>query len=80
MIQGFSEDPGRNFEGGFDNLMCMCLLTFPVMINCMCSTSGVNWVSGRALVFIFVWWGVVGCWGFPIYLSCWFGVVLGKTI
>ena len=59
MIQGFSEDPGWNFEGGgFDNFMYMCLLTFSVMINCMCSTSVVNWVSGRALVFIFVWWGV----------------------
>ena len=32
--------------------MYMCLLTFSVMINCMCSTSGVNWVSGRALIFI----------------------------
>ena len=62
---------------------------------CMCSTSGVNWVSRRALVFVFVWWGVmvlgfeagfgiricvVGCYGFPIYLSCWFGAVLGKII
>ena len=73
----------------------MRLLTFSVMINCMCSISGVTcfgagWVSGRALVFIFVWWGVgagfgihicmVGCWGFPISLSCWFGVMLGKII
>ena len=61
--------------------MYMCLLTFSVMISCMCSTSGVNWVSGRALIFILCG-GVLGlgCWGFPIYISCWFGVVLGKII
>ena len=27
--------------------MYMRLLTFSVMINCMCSISGVDWVSGR---------------------------------
>ena len=59
MVQGFSEDPGWNFEGGgFDNLCTCAFLVSSVMINCMCSTSGVNWVSGRALVLIFVWWGV----------------------
>ena len=56
--------------------MYMCLLTFFVMISCMCLTGGVNWVGAGFGIHICV----VGCWGFPIYLSCWFGVVLGRII
>ena len=59
MIRGFSADPGWNFEGGLI-IYVHVLLTFSVIINCMCSTSGVNWVSGRALVFILVCGGVLG--------------------
>ena len=61
--------------------MYMCLLMSSVIINCRCSIGGfpvgVNWVSGRALVSIFVCGGVLG---FLISLSCWFGVMLSKMI
>ena len=47
--------------------MYMYLLMSSVIINCKCSIGGflvgVNWVSGRALVSIFVCGGVLG---FPI--------------
>ena len=43
---------------------------------------GVNWVLGGGLIYIF--YSVVGCWGFPIgvlrFLSCWVGAVLGEII
>ena len=69
MIQGFSEDPGWNFEGGgFDNFMYMCLLTFSVMINCMCSTSRLIGFRGGP------WYSYL--WGGPWY-SYLCGGVLG---
>ena len=56
-------------------------LMYSIIVNCKCSIGGfpvgVDWVSGRALVSIFVCGGVLG---FPISLSCWFGVMLCKMI
>ena len=44
--------------------MYMCLLTFFVMISCMCLAGGVNWV-GAGFDIHFVWWGIgVGVLGF----------------
>ena len=44
--------------------MYMCLLTFFVMISCMCLTGGVDWV-GAGFDIHFVWWGIgVGVLGF----------------
>ena len=59
-------NPGWNFEGGgFDNL-CTC-----VLYDYYCMGFGALWYSYLCME---------GYWGFPISLSCWFGVMLGKII
>ena len=61
--------------------MHMYFLMSSVIINCNYLIGGfpvgVDWVSGRALVSMFVCGGVLG---FPISSSCWFGVMLNKLI